>query len=195
MKKIFAISIFTVSVFAAQAQSGTVLLGGDVSYNSSKQTLQGTTGFKAQSLNLNPYVGYQFNDSWTAGVVAGIGSSKQDQVGSITKFTDLNAGPFLRYTQPVSDLFWLYGQAEARFGSRKSTNNGTTVNESKNTTVNVFPAAFINLKNSFGLNFNFGGLTYATTNPQGGAKSNSFNINFGKVASIGVSKNFGSSKK
>ena len=194
MKKIFAGAILTASFFAAQAQSGTVILGGDVSYSSSKQGT-GVTEVKTQNLNLNPYLGYQFNDNWTAGVVAGIGTSTQEQGSNESKFNDINAGPFLRYTQPVSDIFSLYGQLEGRFGSRKSKNNGTTIGEANSTTVNLFPAAFINLKNNFGLNFNFGGLTYGSTKPDGGTKSTNFNINFGRVGAIGISKNFGGSSK
>lgn len=188
-------SLSMLSIFALQAQTGTLLLGGDVAYSKSKQNLTGTPDFETKNLNLNPYVGYQFTDNWTAGVVAGINTSTQEQGNNTSKFNEFNAGPFLRYTQTVSDMFWLYGQLEGRFGSRESKNNSTTLGESKSTTVNLFPAAFINLKNSFGLNFNFGGITYASTKPEGGASSSNFNINFGRVGSIGISKNFGGKSK
>lgn len=194
MKKIFAGAILSASFFAAQAQSGTVILGGDVSYSANKQNA-GTFDNKTQNLSLNPYLGYQFNDNWTAGVVAGIGTSKQEQGPNETKFNDIDAGPFVRYTQQVSEIFSLYGQLEGRFGSTKSKANGVTTGEAKNTAINLFPAAFINLKNNFGLNFNFGGVSYGSNKPEGGTKSTGFNINFGRVGAIGISKNFGGSSK
>ena len=76
MKKLFTVSLLMSLILAAKAQSGTVLVGGDVGFTSSKNN-SGVYEYKVQSLSFNPYVGYQFNNNWTAGVVAGIASSKQ----------------------------------------------------------------------------------------------------------------------
>lgn len=194
MKKLFTFSFLMISMVTVKAQSGTVLLGGDVSYSSTKGPSFGGD-YKSNNVSFDPYVGYQFNDNWTAGIVAGILNAKQEQNGNNQKQSSFNAGPFLRYTQNLSDIFSLYGQLEGRFGSVKTKNNGTTIGESNNTAVNLYPAAFINLKNNFGLNFNFGGLSYSGTKPKGGDATNTFSINFGKVATIGISKNFGTKKK
>ncbi|MBC7937772.1 MAG: porin family protein [Rhizobacter sp.] len=194
MKKLFTLSLLMASFFASKAQSGSVLVGGDVSYTNSKSPNPGGD-YKANNLSFNPYIGYQFNDNWTAGVVAGVLTSKQEQGPSEQKNTSFNAGPFVRYTKTLSDIFTLYGQLEGRFGSGKLKNNGTTLGENTSTAVTLFPAAFINLKNNFGLNFNFGGIGYESFKPEGGESSNTFGISFGKVATIGISKNFGGKKK
>jgi hypothetical protein len=195
MKKVMMSAFILASFFAAKAQTGSVLVGGDVNFSSSK--VQGSD-FKNHSLSLNPYVGYQFNDNWTAGVIASLNSQKQEDGASKNKQSSYGAGPFIRYTQPLSNLFSVYGQLEGLFASykNKSTIGGVTNVTTQGTGigVNLFPAVFLNLKNNFGLNFNIGGITYGVSNPKTGSNTNTFNINFGQTASIGVSKNFGGKK-
>jgi hypothetical protein len=184
------------SVFAAKAQTGSVLVGGDVDYSSQK--VKGTD-FKSNSFSFNPYVGYQFNNNWTAGVVAALNSAKSENGVTENKQSSYAAGPFVRYTQPLSNIFSVYGQLEGLFGSYKTKsttgNVTTTTAEGNSLAVNLFPAVFINLKNNFGLNFNVGGISYGSDNPKSGNTTNTFNVNFGKTASIGISKNFGGKRK
>ncbi|RYY67834.1 MAG: porin family protein [Chitinophagaceae bacterium] len=195
MKRFFTISLLIICANAASAQSGTILVGGDVAYSSGKGPGGPGGDFKSNSLSFNPYIGYQFNNHWTAGVVAGISTAKQEQGPNEQKGSNFSAGPFVRYTKTVSDIFALYGQLEGRFGSGKSKSNGITLSEGTFNSVNLFPAAFINLKNNFGLNFNFGGISYGSNKPEGGESNTNFNLNFGKVANIGISKNFGGKRK
>ncbi len=54
----------------------------------------------------------------------------------------------------------------------------------------LFPAVFINVKDGFGLNFDFGGLSYGSLKPKDGDSRNNFGLNFGKTINIGISKNF-----
>jgi len=195
MKKVLMSALIVASVFGAKAQSGTVLVGGDVDFSSSK--VKGTD-VKNNSISFNPYVGYQFNNNWTAGITAALNSSKNESGINESKNNSYAAGPFLRYTQPLSNIFSVYGQVEGLYGGYKSklTNGNVTTTTAEGNTlgVNLFPAVFINLKNSFGLNFNVGGISYSNNDPKGGPSNNTFNVNFGKSVAIGLSKNFGGKK-
>lgn len=186
MKKIFTLSLVMMSFFAAKAQTGSVLVGGNVSIesNSDDQT----------NLEFSPFVGYQFNKNWTAGLALSVASQKIDDFGSTVKVSALTVGPFLRYTQPLSDIFSVFGQLEAQYATAKSKADGTTIGEANGFGLNLYPAVFVNVKNGFGLNFDFGGLTYVTLKPDGGSAVNNFRFNFGKTVNIGISKNFGKRK-
>ncbi|MCP9749358.1 porin family protein [Ferruginibacter sp. HRS2-29] len=196
MKKVLMSALIVASFFGAKAQSGTVLVGGDVDFSSNKVE---NSDVKSHSISFNPYVGYQFNDNWTAGITAALNSSKNENGINDSKNNSFAAGPFIRYTKPLSNIFAVYGQLQGVYGGYKSkltSGNVTTTTAEGNTLgVNLFPAVFINLKNSFGLNFNVGGISYNNNDPKSGPGNNSFNINFGKTVSIGLSKNFGGKKK
>ncbi len=174
----------------ANAQNGSVLVYGNLSVNTNKSA----TDVKQTSFQFMPGIGYQFNDNWTAGANIGIGSYKYTPVtGASTTTNTFAAGPFLRYTQPLSNIFSVFGQLDATFGNSKTNNGGT---ESNSFNLGITPYAAINLKNNFALNFSFGGLSYETNKVKGASKSsNSFGLTFGQGASFGISKNFGGKKK
>jgi hypothetical protein len=191
MKKVFVLALaFAGLTTAVKAQKGSVLVGGDIDYTS-----QSTSSVKSNSFGFSPTVGYQFTDHFTAGLTADINSTKNDDgAGTVNKTSQFDLGPFIRYAQPLSSIFSVYGQLQGVFGSYKSSTNGTTFGQGNTVNVVLFPAVFINLKNSFGLNFNVGGLSYGSDSPKGGTATNTFNLNFGKTLSIGLSKNFGGKK-
>lgn len=189
MKKLFSVSILMLALAGAKAQQGSILVGGDIAFDHSKSPAVGGD-VKNNSIEFNPTIGYQFHPNFTAGIVAGIGQNKSENPLYTTKTTNFNAGPFLRYSTELSNIFSIYGQLEGRFGSSKAKQNSNTLNEQRTAEVNLFPAVFINLKNNFGLNLNIGGISYSSIKPKGGDASTNFGINFGRVGAIGVSKNF-----
>ena len=196
-KTLMAAMILASTIFAANAQTGSILVGGDVNYDNQK--IKGTD-LKQSEFTFNPFVGYQFTNNLTAGVTASVFADKNENGTTDVKRSAFAVGPFLRYTQPLSNTFSVFGQLQALAGSSKTktTFGGTTVTTDKASlmTVQLFPAVFINLKNNFGLNFNIGGISYGSVDPKatGAATTNTFNINFGKTLAIGVSKNFGGKK-
>ena len=138
MKKILmAASAFTIISVAAKAQTGSILLYGNVAANSSKTS----GGFKSNDFSFNPGVGYQFSDNWTAGANLGIGTSKSGDNFKTNRFA---AGPFIRYSESLSNTFAIYTQFQAGFTSSKSTSD---LLETKATGFNVglFPAVFVNV--------------------------------------------------
>jgi hypothetical protein len=62
----------------------------------------------------------------------------------------------------------------------------------------LFPAVFIDIKNGFGLNFDFGGIEYQSTTQSDlipKDHTNIFAFTFGQGIIVGISKNFGGRKK
>lgn len=173
---------------ASQAQKGSVLLYGNAGISSTKEA----DDDKRTSFNVNPGIGYQFTDNWTAGVNLGYGQSKYNPsgLGATSTTKNYNAGVFARYTKPLGTIFSLFGQANAGyegsdFGSGKTNGFGAE----------VFPAVALNVHNGFALNFSFGGISYGSTKVKGASEStNSFDLNFGQQANFGISKTFGGKK-
>jgi hypothetical protein len=193
MKRVFmSVALLATTILAANAQKNTLLAGGNVSLSTEKAPgIPDDT--KTTVFSFSPTVGYQFNNNWTAGIVADVASDKETEGSFETKSNGFAVGPFVRYAHNLSNLFAVYGQLETKFGGLKETqSNGSssTVSKASTAEINLFPALFINFKNSFGLNFNIGGITYTNVKPKGFDGTNSFNFNFGKTVNIGISKNF-----
>lgn len=182
MKKVFlSLLLAGASIVGVRAQSNTLLVYGNVGFDSQKA---GNT--TANSYNVSPGVGYQWNDNWTAGLNLGL-TGRSTTTNSITaKSSDVAVGPFVRYTQPLAGIFSIYGQFNANFlsGEQYSGFQGT-----------LFPAIGVNLKNSFALNFTFGSLSFTSRKADGASNATTdFHFGFGTGAGFGISKNFGLTK-
>lgn len=202
MKKtlvIFALAMISL----ANAQKGTYLVSGNMSFWSNKNSNLGSES-KDRNFNFSPKIGYQFKDNWTVGVEAGFSSSKYEYTylenasnnqERITK--NFSAGAFVRYSKSLSQTFLLYGDLGAGYRNSKETYTYLSYpqNNSKNTFDGIYasfaPGLFLNIKNNFGLNFGIGGLTYSNTkSDQNNGKNSNFYFNFGQSFTAGISKNF-----
>jgi hypothetical protein len=201
MKRLFISALALGMTSFAFAQKGSILVGGDLGFNFENNK---NSEVKSSSFNVNPFVGYQFTENWTAGVLGISSFGKTEDVNGTTTVTDktkeLGGGVFVRYTKPLSSIFSLYLQAQG-YTSVAKTERETEIGNSSITTkgndlnkfgVNLFPAVLVNLKDNFGLNFNFGGLNFNSSKVDvSGAKAvTSTGFNFGKTVNIGVTKNF-----
>lgn len=177
-------------VLTSQAQKGSILVYGNVGFNSDKDAAEN----KESSFNINPGVGYQFTDNWTAGVNLGYSQTKNNPavVGAPTyTWKGYNAGVFARYTKPLGSIFSIFGQGDVGYAGGED----FTGAKSNGFGVNVFPAVALNVHNGFALNFSFGGISYASTKTKGASESrNEFHLNFGQQVLFGISKNFGGKK-
>ncbi|GAB3257893.1 outer membrane beta-barrel protein [Larkinella harenae] len=179
MMSLLVLIATTASVFA---QKNTVLVYGSVGATSQKLA----NDAKTTSFNFSPAVGYQFNDNWTAGLTASTQSGTTKIANTETKSSFFGIGPFVRYAVPLSDIFAVYGQFNADVLSGKAGDLKT--NGFRGT---LFPAIGVNMKNGFALNFNFGGLSFASQKTKGAsASTTNFDFNFGDGAGFGISKNF-----
>ncbi|WP_163408869.1 outer membrane beta-barrel protein [Flavobacterium ajazii] len=191
MKKMLLIVALSVFGFA-NAQKGTVLVGGNIGYTSDKIDRE-VSPVKSNVFTFSPRVGYQFHDNWTVGTEFAVGSSKTTNGDVEGKFNSFKVGAFARYTVPLNETFSVFGDLGAGFNNQKSKayENGSQTSENKadGLYVGLTPALFINMKKGFGVNFNIGGLGYETLSYDD-ADYSKFYFNFGQTFNIGISKNF-----
>jgi hypothetical protein len=198
MKKLLLILALAVFSFA-NAQKGTVLVLGGVSFWSNNESYQAGQS-KSENFNFSPKVGYQFKDNWTVGVETGFSISKnkynsQENQPNNQEIINKNfsAGAFVRYSKSLSQMFLLYADVGAGYETKT---NSFSVPGSPTTTFDGFytsfaPGLFLNIKNNFGLNFGIGGLTYSNTkSDRNNVSISNVNFNFGQSFNIGISKNF-----
>ena len=181
MKKVLVILALSMFSFA-NAQKGSILVAGNVSYTSQK-----TGSVSSDEFVFAPKVGYQFSDKMTAGLEMSVGNSNFTNNDSENNFS---LGAFLRYAVPLSGVFSAY--ADLGVGMQSSEfmpNTGSDV-KSDGFYVGLVPAIGVDLKKGFCLNFSIGGLGYDSLKPSGGDATDTFNFSFGKQASVGISKNF-----
>jgi hypothetical protein len=193
MKKMLVIVALAVVSFA-NAQKGTILVGGSIGFTSDKTEYQFGEE-KTNTFSFSPKVGYQFNDNWTVGGEFTVESSKDENGAREIKDNGFKLGAFVRYSVPLSQTFSVFADMGAGIQNAKRTvygpGNDYARAKADGMYVGVTPALFINMKKGFGLNFSIGGLGYETLDfDNNGGDNSSFYFNFGKTASIGISKNF-----
>lgn len=195
MKKMLLILALALVSFA-NAQKGTILVGGNVGYTSENIDQQ-TEERKSNSFSFSPKVGYQFHENWTVGAEFAIATSKSksDAMDSESKYKNLRVGAFVRYTMPLNETFSVFADLGAGFQNRTNKDYMTDIlisdSKADGFYTNLTPALFINMKKGFGLNFSIGGIQYETLKfDENDTKYNSFSFNFGKTVNIGISKNF-----
>jgi hypothetical protein len=173
----FSLLLAVGSVISVKAQRNTLLVYGNVGFDSQKA---GST--TTNSYNFSPGIGYQWNDQWTGGVNLGVGSSD----AGTGKSSVFSVGPFVRYTQPLAGIFVIYGQLNANYVS-----NGGDAPHFSGFNTALFPAIGVNLKNGFALNFTVGSLSFNSyTFDKADNTTNSFHFGFGSGTGFGISKNF-----
>ena len=193
MKKILVMAALAICSFA-NAQKGTILVGGNIGYTSEKSEFQFSEA-KASTFSFSPKVGYQFNDNWTVGGEFTASSATTDNGTIEEKDNNFRLGAFVRYSVPLSQTFSVFADMGAGFQNLKNKTygpgNGFSKDKADGMYVGITPALFINMKKSFGLNFSIGGLGYETLSfDNNGADYSNFYFNFGQTFNIGVSKNF-----
>ncbi|MTH14950.1 outer membrane beta-barrel protein [Flavobacterium sp. LC2016-01] len=194
MKKILVIAALAIFSFA-NAQKGSILVMGSISYNS--QTTSYNAGDNKQHyFSFAPKVGYQFHENWTAGIEGAVGTyENKDEDLLLQKTNNFKVGGFVRYTKPLNQTFSFYTDLGLGFQNQKeriiNPADGGNDQKADGVYVTATPAIFINVDKGFGINFNIGGLGYNTLNyDNGGRDIKNFNFSLGQAFSVGVSKNF-----
>ncbi|GAA3764628.1 outer membrane beta-barrel protein [Flavobacterium ginsengiterrae] len=194
MKKILVMAALAICSFA-NAQKGTILVGGNIGYTSEKSEYRFSED-KTSTFTFSPKVGYQFNDNWTVGGEFAVSSSNDETTAGIEeKNNNFKLGAFVRYSVPLSQTFAVFADMGAGFQTQKDKvygpGNAYAKYKGDGMYVGVTPALFINMKKGFGLNFSIGGLGYETLSfDNNGADYSKFYFNFGQTFNIGISKNF-----
>lgn len=195
MKKIVIIAVLINFCFA-NAQKGTVLIGGFVGIRSTENLSNGVNQ-KFNSYEFTPKVGYQFSNSWTAGIETTIGNSKKKStttgISTENKTDIFNIGGFLAYSKPLTGVFYGFAKLSSGLQTEKLSNNtiASTPIKSNGFYIGLEPGIFINLKKGFGLDFFVGGLRYNTFKNQqtNTTTKKDLDFTFGKVLKIGITKN------
>ncbi|RED25408.1 outer membrane protein with beta-barrel domain [Flavobacterium cutihirudinis] len=194
MKKILVMAALAICSFA-NAQKGTILVGGNIGYTSEKSEYRFDEE-KVNTFTFSPKVGYQFNNNWTVGGEFAVSSSDVDNFDIKRKDNNFRFGGFVRYSVPLNQTFSVFADMGAGFQSEKNkiyddNGNGYIKYKGDGMYVGITPALFINMKKGFGLNFSIGGLGYETLSyDNNGPDVSKFYFNFGQTFNIGVSKNF-----
>lgn len=186
MKKLLVSFLFLAGFgFASQAQTGSIFVQGTIGGSFTKYE----NDTKRNSFDIRPYVGYQFNENWTAGIFGGYENiTYKPTSGNDQKYTNFSAGVFGRYQLPISDKFSFFGQADLGFGQEKD-NDSYKANKFG---INVYPGFQYALGKGWGLNFVLSGIHYDSTKEDGADKAESdFGIYLGQGYGFGISKNFG----
>jgi len=177
------------AAMAANAQAGSVLVFGQIGYSSEKNAADD----KTRTFNVNPGVGYQFDNHWTLGVTGSFATSRSKAASSSEwGYTNTyGAGAFLRYTMPVGRIFAFYSQLEAGYiGQTWGTTNTNGSTSANGFGASLTPAVAILISDGFALNFGYGGISYTTMKTSGvSGSNNNFDITFGNQFNIGISKN------
>jgi hypothetical protein len=209
MKKVvFALFILTGIAKYSSAQNGSLLVYGNANFASSTDSF----AFKSNSYSINPGIGYQFSDNWTAGINIAFGKTKSETPlnssattvpsGNYNTTNFFNFGPFLRYTYSFNSIFSLYGQAEFNSISGTTSPYALVSGTYKGYSADLFPAIGVNIKHGFAINLSFGGIYYQSKTYTGAiyngpgsipppSSSSQFAVTFGQGATFGISKNFG----
>lgn len=155
-------------------------------------------GQKTYYGRITPGVGYHITDRLAVGIQGMYGMNGYQDSGIVAmkrNSSNWAVGPFVRYTQPLGEMVFLFGQLDLGYGKQiAGTINGVKLQnmDVAEVSANFYPSVGLNLHNGFALNFAFGGLNYKYTksdvSPDAGQQ---VNLNFGQAIQIGVSKFFG----
>lgn len=104
MRTILSFFILFLLSSSVIAQKNSVLLFGNISLYHDKSTMNGND-YSNSSFGFMPGIGYGFSNNWTAGVNLGYLKYKNSYTSH-----SYSAGPFVRYTQKISEIFSAFGQ-------------------------------------------------------------------------------------
>jgi hypothetical protein len=197
MKKAILMLLAIGGFATAQAQQqapnpGSILIYGDLGFSTSTDR----AGFKHLNWNASPGVGYQFNDNMTVGLNVSWGQNAiTDTSAAAVTVTDnlYRAGAFFRYTYPLSNIFFAYGQFDAAYIGNYTTSGSLPAwNKATGFEVGITPAVGVHVGKGFALNFGIGGITYRTMSESTWPSTESgFRFTVGQQFNFGISKNIG----
>lgn len=198
MKKLFFTMLTFASVIVAGAQPRSILLYGNVSVSSDNQDY-GYQTVQNNQWGINPGIGYQLDNHWTIGVQGGFGQGNMPNtavnINQTVKTNDWAAGVFVRYGYDLGHVFYMYSQLDLNsIGGTWEVENVTSQANYIGFRGSYYPAIGARIAKGWAVNLNIGGISYRaaswTDNPTGLKNDNKFNLDFGQVLSIGISKNF-----
>jgi hypothetical protein len=197
MKKLL-LALLAVGGFAsANAQKDSWLIYGNAGYATSTVDY-GAYDYRTTAWGINPGVGYQFSNHMTIGLQGGYNNMRTPASDGIN--TEINkdwsVGGFWRYTHYVGNIFFIYNQMELSYMQGSVQTEGLNNKSSYNGITGAwFPAIGAFVYKGLALNFNIGGIGFASYNGNNASvnspdvNGSSFAITFGRTVNLGISKN------
>jgi hypothetical protein len=208
MKKTLFTAVLSIVIIVANAQvnKGSILLGGNISANTSNSNY-GTTEAKQNSWVINPSVGYAYKLNriigFSFGYSHGNARTESGSTVSINRFNNYSAGIYQRSYFPIGKNFSLYGQGDLSFGylRRNVTNTpgSSYIEKQTGVVLSVSPGISYAISKKIMIELGFSNLltvgynstttNYTGTFPNPTNKTNSFSIGANANPSNGF--NFG----
>jgi hypothetical protein len=180
----------------AFSQENSILLYGRAGLNTTK--LEDSSGNTSSQTNItfSPAVGYWLSDNLALGVLLGVSWQKQ-KINYIPKtittgsYVRYEAGAFIRYRQPVNDLFFVHADLYGVYGTGTTTiNDSTKAKGTRAFTVALMPALGINISPKSAVTLALGSLYYsADHDPVSKFKRSGLHMDFAQLISIGFQTN------
>lgn len=190
MKKlILSIALLSGVAFTTQAQTdkGKFIVGGNVSYSTSKSDAAGAKA--SHDFSILPNVGYFVSDNIAVGTGIGYQTSKSAIPSDFGKEGAFVIAPFGRHYVPVAEKFKFFSQLSVpmAFGTTKATNDDLKVGEKTGTSTSIgvalSPGFAYYPSSKIGIEFALNGIAYnnyrledANGNDRKGSGSDSFSI-------------------
>ncbi len=195
----------SIATTANAQEPKSILWYGDINLHTVRDSVNTTTGNagrvqKTTNWNITTGVGYQFNRNWTLGMMLSWGQDATKTVNAQHTTDNMyKVGPFARYSRYIgrSETFFWFTQLDFTYQGGYTTHEGDPAyNKHNGIYVGFYPALGVNMGRAVCLNFNIGGMNYATDKYTTAVYSiNTFNLNFGRQVNIGISKNFNTGHK
>ena len=153
-------------IFSSQAQTeqGKFIVGGNVSYSTSKTDAEGAKS--SHNFSIVPNVGYFVSDNIAVGTGIGYLSNKADEASLTGKNEAFVVSPFGRYYVPIADKFKFFGQLSVpmAFGNTKETDEqlkvGDKTGSSTSIGVALAPGFAYFPSSKIGIEFALNGVSY-----------------------------------
>jgi hypothetical protein len=195
MNKMLLVVVFAVAALTASAQTekGTIMLGGSLSYSTSKSEAAGAKA--STNFTIMPKAGYFLANNIAAGL--GLGYSVDEDGGGKTQ--SFSIAPFGRDYISLSDQFRFFAELSVPFQSGKTEDAaGNDAGEVTSIGANLSPGFVFFPTKKFGIELSFSGISYQNTktedaagNKVNGASGNSFSIGANSFApSLGLQFHF-----
>ena len=194
------------SIFTSINAQKRILVGGNVSFNTSTNTIDATNSeIRSDQFSFKPILGYVINKQFLVGTKLGISTSKDTSKDNLTGIattskssSEFSYGVFGRYTLNLNEIFSVFGDLDIYGSTGKTTKpiiSGANISyvesKTKGFGITFTPNLQINFNNYLALNFNIGNIGFSHSEiEEVGNKTDQFGFQFGKGVVLGISKKF-----
>jgi outer membrane protein len=193
MKRVFILLCLIIhiqEVCSAQTSQGSIVLGGSIFLNSTKQE---SIDYRTNEFGFSPQVGYLIKDNFEIGGKLSISTSKYESGSQESKSFGWSIGPYARYYHfTENNRFAFYGHAQAVIGfGKNSYEDAFNNNEAKSNSfsISLSPGFTYFFTDKWGLDLQLSGISLSWRDPNTDADNNmqtNFGASFNLHPSLGL---------